>query len=88
MDNVAGKGGSETVKSDLPSSTTSITFTHMNESEASDIAVIVEDSKPVVWNNSKSNVPHTPVPWGKLTKNIVQYLYGSTIFWSTLTINL
>ena len=43
----------------------------MNESEASDIAVIVEDSKPVVWNNSKSNVPHTPVPWGILTKNIV-----------------
>ena len=47
----------------------------MNVSEARDLTVIVGDSKPVVWNNSQSNVPHTPVPWGKLTKNILQDVF-------------
>ena len=65
------QGGGEIIDSSFHSSTTPVNFSHTNESEGNDIAVIVEDKKPVVCNVNQLNVPHTAVPWGKLTKNIV-----------------
>ena len=59
------------MESNLLISTTTVAFSYVNENEERDVAVIVEDMKPVVSNFNHLNVPHTPVPWGKLTKDIV-----------------